>query len=96
LFRANLLAPGATDVAVRADPRCDSVFLCLAICADDNGSAGVVFRDFGDELRIFFQRTGLFAVDRKVDQRCACHGACAFRPKLLQLLVDLADLDRKT
>src|SRR6266516_4955745 len=45
LFRTDLLTSGATDVAMRADPRRDAVFFCRWICADHDRATGMVLRD---------------------------------------------------
>src|SRR5438477_8047274 len=52
LFRANLLAPGAANVTVGADPGFHPVFLCLAIGLDHDGAAGVVLSNLRHQLRI--------------------------------------------
>src|ERR1700704_1807571 len=78
---------------MRADPCFNAVFLRGGIGADDNGATSVVLRDPGDELRISLKRTRRFAVNGEIDERRARHGARAFRPKLFQLPVDLADLN---
>ena len=69
LFGTNLFAAGAADVAMRADPRLHAIFFRAWVGADDDGAAGVILRDLGDELRVLFQRVRRFAVNREVCER---------------------------
>ena len=45
LFRADLFAARAADVAMRVDPGLHAVLVRAGIGADDDRAAGVVFRD---------------------------------------------------
>ena len=95
LFRANLLAARAADVAMRADPGLDAVLFRVRIRADDDGAAGVVFGDFENDFGVSRKRTGRLAVNREVHERRARHRAAALGPKFFQLAIDLPDLDRQ-
>ena len=95
LFRANLFAAGLADVAMGADPGFDAILFRVRVRANDNGAAGMVARDFGDQFCVLFERARFFTVNRKVCERGARHRPGALRPKLLQFDVDLADLDLK-
>ena len=81
LFGTNLLGPGTADVTMCTDPRFHTPLVRLAVRADHNCAAGMVFCDPGDKLRIFLQRTGLFVINGEIDERGACHRAFALRPK---------------
>ena len=95
MFGADLLAAGATDMTMRANPGFNAIFFRFAISANNNGPTRVVFSDFCDELRVLFQRPRRFAVNRKIDQRSARHRAFALRPQFFQLAVDLVEFDLK-
>ena len=95
LFRANLLAAGAADMAMRTDPRFDAILLRGGVRADDNGATGVVLGDLENDFGVPGKRTGLFVVDGEIHERSSRHRAAALGPKFFQLAVDLPDLDRQ-
>jgi hypothetical protein len=94
LFRTDLFVAGAADVAMHVDPRLDPVLFRGGVRADHDRTAGMVFGDFGNDFRVHRQRGGRFTVDREIDQRRPRLRPAAFRPKSLQLPIDLPDLDR--
>src|SRR5437763_1275548 len=92
LLGANLLAPGAAHVAMRADPGLDAVLFRIRISADDDGAASVVLRDFGNDLGVLRKRAGRLAVDGEIDERRARLHALVVRPKFFERTIDLPDL----
>src|SRR5438046_6105374 len=61
LLGTNLFAPGARNMAMRVDPGFHAIFLRLSVGSDHERAAGVILRDPGDQLRVLFERAGLFA-----------------------------------
>jgi hypothetical protein len=55
LFGANLLAAGAADMAMRADPGFHAIFFRRAIGFDNDGTTGMVLSNLCDKLCILFQ-----------------------------------------
>ena len=55
LFGADLFAPCAANVAVRANPRVDAILRCVAIRFDHDGATGVVLSNFRHKLCVLVQ-----------------------------------------
>ena len=96
LLGTNLFASGLANMTMRADPGIHAIVWRIAISFDDDGTTGVVLSNFRHQLRVLVQRACFFAVNSKIHKRSAGHCAFAVLPEFFQLLVDLADSNRKS
>ena len=83
-------------MAVRVDPRLDALPGGLRNIRQQHRAAGMIAREFGDELRVRFQRIHAFAIDREIHQRRAGTRAAMFSQSFVSSRRDLTELNRLT